>query len=155
MTLTCSFGKPASRIDGRAKVTGIAKYAAEYNEPGLAHGVVVSSSVAKGRIKRIHVADALAVEGVLDVFTHEHRPKLASSPKKYTDEVAPSGSPFRPLHDAQILFNGQPVALVVAEEFEIARFAASLVRIEYQQEAHVTDFEAQYERTPRTKPSVT
>src|SRR5262245_13639095 len=68
------------------------------------------------------IADALSVDGVLDVFTHEHRPKLASSYEKYTDEVAPSGSPFRPLYDDKILFSGQPVALVVAEEFEIARF---------------------------------
>ena len=86
--------------------------------------------------------DALAVAGVLDVFTHEHRPALASSYDKYKDEIAPTGSPFRPLYDDKILFNGQPVALVVAEEFEIARFAASLIRIEYEQETHVTDFEA-------------
>jgi xanthine dehydrogenase YagR molybdenum-binding subunit len=146
MTLTSSLGKPTSRVDGRAKVTGVAKYAAEYNVPGLAHGVVVSSTIARGRIKRIHVADALAVEGVLDVFTHEHRPHLASSHDKYTDDIAPPGSPFRPLYDAEVLFNGQPVALVVAEEFEIARFAASLVRIEYEQQAHVTDFEARRAR---------
>src|SRR6516164_9310220 len=146
MTATSYLGKPTPRIDGRAKVTGLAKYAAEYNVPGLAHGVVVSSAIAKGRIKRIHTADALSVDGVLDVFTHEHRPKLASSHEKYTDEVAPSGSPFRPLYDDKILFNGQPVALVVAEEFEIARFAASLVRVEYERKPHVTDFDAQRER---------
>jgi xanthine dehydrogenase YagR molybdenum-binding subunit len=146
MTATSYLGKPASRIDGRAKVTGLAKYAAEYNVPGLAHGVVVSSAIAKGRIKRIHTGDALSVDGVLDVFTHEHRPKLASAREKYTDEVAPSGSPFRPLYDDKILFSGQPVALVVAEEFEIARFAASLVRVEYERKPHVTDFDAQRER---------
>jgi len=146
MTLTSSLGKPTSRVDGRAKVTGVAKYAAEYNVPGLAHGVVVSSTIARGRIKRIHVADALAVEGVLDVFTHEHRPHLASSHDKYTDDIAPPGSPFRPLYDAEVLFNGQPVALVVAEEFEIARFAAFLVRVEYEQQAHVTDFDARRAR---------
>jgi len=146
MTATSYLGKPASRIDGRAKVTGLAKYAAEYNVPGLAHGVVVSSAIAKGRIKRIHTGDALSVDGVLDVFTHEHRPKLASAHEKYTDEVAPSGSPFRPLYDDKILFSGQPVALVVAEEFEIARFAASLVRVEYERKPHVTDFDAQRER---------
>src|SRR5256886_15662314 len=129
MTVTSYLGKPTSRIDGRAKVTGIAKYAAEYNVPGLAHGFVVSSAIAKGRIKRIHTADALSVDGVLDVFTHEHRPELASSDEKYKDEVAPDGSPFRPLYDDRILFSGQPVALVVAEEVEIARFAASLVRV--------------------------
>jgi xanthine dehydrogenase YagR molybdenum-binding subunit len=146
MTATSYLGKPTSRIDGRAKVTGLAKYAAEYNVSGLAHGCVVSCAIAKGRIKRIHTADALSVDGVLDVFTHEHRPKLASSHEKYTDEVAPSGSPFRPLYDDKILFSGQPVALVVAEEFEIARFAASLIRVEYERKPHVTDFEAQRKR---------
>jgi len=146
MTATNHLGKPTSRIDGHAKVTGAAKYAAEYNVPGLAHGFVVSSAIAKGRIKRIHTDDAVAVEGVLDVFTHEHRPALAPSDEEYKDEVAPPGSPFRPLYADQIHFSGQPVALVVAEEFEIARFAASLVRAEYEPQAHVTDFDAQYER---------
>src|ERR671929_758614 len=134
MTLTSSFGRPTDRVDGRAKVTGTAKYAAEYNVPGLAHGVVVSSAIAKGRIKRIHVEEALAVDGVIDVFTHEHRPELASSDEKYNDEVAPPGSPFRPLYDDRIRFSGQPVALIVAEEPEIARFAASLIRLEYEPE---------------------
>ncbi len=151
MTATSYLGKPTSRIDGRAKVTGLAKYAAEYNVSGLAHGCVVSSAIAKGRIKRIHTADALSVDGVLDVFTHEHRPKLASSHEKYNDEVAPSGSPFRPLYDDKILFSGQPVALVVAEEFEIARFAASLIRVEYERKPHVTDFEAQRKRGALSK----
>ena len=156
MSATFYLGKPASRIEGRAKVTGAAKYAAEYNVPGLAHGVVVSSSIAKGRIKRINAADALAVDGVLDVFTHEHRPKLASSDEQYGDEVAPPGAPFRPLYDDRIRFSGQPVALVVAEEFEIARFAASLIRIDYERQPHVTDFEAQRAARPKRdeKPSV-
>ena len=114
MTATSYLGKPTSRVDGRAKVTGIAKYAAEYNVADVAHGVVVSSAIAKGRIKRIDAGDALAVAGVLDVFTHEHRPPLASSYDKYKDEVAPAGSPFRPLYDERIHFSGQPVALVVA-----------------------------------------
>lgn len=151
MTATSHLGKPASRVEGRAKVTGAAKYAAEYNVPGVAHGFVVSSTIAKGRIERIHVADALAVDGVLDVFTHEHRPKLASSDEKYKDEVAPPGSPFRPLYDDQIRFSGQPVALVVAEEFETARFAASLVRVEYDRQEHVTDFEAERERVASSR----
>jgi xanthine dehydrogenase YagR molybdenum-binding subunit len=151
MTLS-HLGKPTSRVDGIAKVTGVAKYAAEYNVPDVAHGVVVSSAIARGRIKRIEVTDALAVEGVLDVFTHEHRPRLPSSHENYTDDIAPPGSPFRPLYDADILFNGQPVALVVAEEFEIARFAASLVRVEYEQQAHVTDFDARRGRGEVSKP---
>ena len=139
-------GKPTSRVEGRAKVTGAARYAAEHNLAGLAHGFVVSATIAKGRIKRIHTAQALVVEGVLDVFTHAHRPELASTDEKYRDQIAPPGTPFRPLYDKHVRFSGQPVALVVAEEPEIARFAASLVRIEYEQETHVTDFDAQREK---------
>src|SRR5437763_8351401 len=104
MTATSHIGKPTSRVDGRAKITGAAKYAGEYNVPGLAHGFVVSSAIAKGRIKRIDTADALAVPGVLDVLTHAHRPKLASSDEKYKDEIVPDGAPFRLLYDDHIVF---------------------------------------------------
>src|SRR5437764_3815421 len=143
MTAFTHFGKPTSRIDGRAKITGAAKYAAEYNVPGLAHGFIVSSAIARGRITRIDFEDAMAVDGVIAVFTHANRPKLAASDKAYNDDIAPPGSPFRPLYDDKIRFSGQPVALIVAEELEIARFAASLVRVEYHSEPHVTDFDAQ------------
>jgi xanthine dehydrogenase YagR molybdenum-binding subunit len=139
-------GKPTSRIDGRAKVTGDARYAAEYNVPDLAHGFVVNATIAKGRIRRIDVADALAVEGVLEVFTHEHRPKMAASNDKYEDEVASEGEHYKPLHDAKVHFNGQPVALVVAEDPETARFAASLLRVEYDGAAHETEFEARLDK---------
>ena len=151
MTTASYLGKPTSRVDGPAKVTGVAKYAAEYNVPGLAYGFVVTSAIAKGRIKRVHTADALAVEGVLEVFTHANRPPMAASYEKYGDEVAPPGSPFRPLYDDRIHFNGQPVALVVAEAPEIARFAASLIRLEYEQRAHVTDFEGERGRAAVSK----
>ena len=60
---------------------------------------------------------------------------------RYTREAAPPGSPFRPLYDDEILFRGQPVALVVAEEFEVARYAATLVGIEYEAEEAITDLE--------------
>ena len=128
---------PTSRVDGRAKVTGAAKYAGEFNVAGLAHGAVVTSTIAKGRIARIDTSEALRVEGVLDVLTHENRPPHGrASTSAYKDDVAPEqGSPFRPLYDDKILFNGQPIALVLAEEWEIARFAASLVRVEYKPEA--------------------
>ena len=136
-------GIATSRVDGRAKVTGAAKYAAEYNVPGLAHGFVVTSAIAKGRIARIDFADAVAVDGVVAVFTHANRPKTAAAHEKYSDDIAPAGKPFRPLYDDRIRFSFQPIALVVAEEPEIARFAASLVRVDYEQEAHQTDFERQ------------
>src|SRR5262249_23596604 len=137
--MTAYIGTPTSRIDGRAKVTGAAKYAAEFNVPGLAYAGIVASTIAKGRIVRIDSGEALRVEGVIDVLTHQNRPRLADSDSAYNDDVAPEGSPFRPLYDERILFNGQPIALVVAEDAEIARFAASLVRVDYDEEAHVTD----------------
>ena len=140
-TSTNYLGKPTSRVDGHAKVTGTAKYAAEHTVPGLAYGFVVTSAIARGRTRTIHTAEALAVPGVLDIFTHAHRPKLASSDEKYGDEVAPPGSPFRPLYDDQVRFSGQPVALVVAEDPETARFAASLICIDYNQRTHTTDLE--------------
>jgi len=132
-------GTPTSRVDGHAKVTGAAKYAGEFSAPDLAHGSVVTSTIAKGRIVGIDASEALRVDGVIDVLTHENRPRMADTDRAYKDEVAPEGSPFRPLYDDRILFSGQPIALVVAEEPEIARFAASLVLVDYDQEAHVTD----------------
>jgi xanthine dehydrogenase YagR molybdenum-binding subunit len=137
--MTTYIGTATSRVDGRSKVTGAAKYAGEFNTPGLAHASVVTSTIAKSRIARIDVSEALSVAGVIDVLTHQNRPPMASVDSAYKDEVAPEGSPFRPLYDERIRFSGQPVALVVAEEPEIARFAASLVRVEYDEEAHVTD----------------
>ena len=155
MTIQSSntIGEPVSRVDGHAKVTGAAKYAAEFNVKDLAHGVAVPSAIAKGRIKSIDTSVALAVPGVIEVFTHENRPKVASSSKKYVDEAASPGSPFRPLYDEKILFGGQPIALVVAEEFEIARYAATLVRVDYKAEQAFTDIGDQIDKAyePRTK----
>jgi xanthine dehydrogenase YagR molybdenum-binding subunit len=136
-------GTPTSRIDGVAKVTGAAKYAAEFNVPGLAYGSVVTSTIAKGRITRIDTSAAMRVPGVIDVLTHENRPPLPDNDQAYKDDVAPDGSPFRPLYDDRIMFNYQPIALVVAETSEVARFAASLVRVDYRQEPHVTDLHRQ------------
>jgi xanthine dehydrogenase YagR molybdenum-binding subunit len=136
-------GTPTSRVDGHAKVTGTAKYAGEFNAPDLAYGAVVTSTIAKGRIARIDTSEALRVPGVLDVLSHEHRPPMASKPAAYKDEVGPEqGSPFRPLYDDKIMFSGQPIALVIADEWEIARFAASLVRVEYRKDSFTTDLHA-------------
>ena len=145
-------GRPISRVDGRAKVTGAAKYAAEYNVPNLAYGCVVSSAIAKGRIKSIDAGDALRLEGVLHVFTHENSPRLAQSDQSYTDDIAPPGAPFRPLHDDSIRYSAQPVALVVAENFDLARYAASLVRIEYESEEHATDLKEKSQESYIPKP---
>jgi len=132
-------GKPVSRVDGRAKVTGAAPYAGEISEEGLLYGVVVSSTVAKGHIRGMDLHAALAMPGVVEIFTHENRPKLARFDRSYRDLIGPAGSPLRPLHDDKVHHSGQPVALVVAETFEAARAAASLVSVTYEEEPHQTN----------------
>jgi xanthine dehydrogenase YagR molybdenum-binding subunit len=151
--MTSHVGTPASRVDGRAKVTGAAKYASEFNTGGLAYGSVVTSSIAKGRIVRIDANEALRVDGVIDVLTHKNRPHMASTDEAYKDDVAPEGSPFRPLYDERILFSGQPIALVLAEEWEIARFAASLLRVEYKKEASLTDVHGRHDEAVVLQPN--
>jgi xanthine dehydrogenase YagR molybdenum-binding subunit len=145
-------GTAVSRIDGVAKVTGAAKYAAEVNVPGLVYGSIVGATIAKGRIRSIDTSAALDVDGVLTVLTHQNRPRMADNDQAYKDEVAPDGSPFRPLYDDKIKFNGQPIALVVAETSEIARFAASLVHVEYEEAVHVTDVHRQRDAAIPVKP---
>jgi len=144
-------GTPTSRVDGIAKVTGAAKYAAEFNVPGLAHASLVTSTITKGRITRIDDAAAKGIKGVLAVLTHAHRPAMADNDEAYKDDVAPDGTPYRPLYDNKIMFNGQPVALVVAETPEIARHAASLVSVEYETEPFVTDLFRERDRAVPVK----
>lgn len=146
-------GSALSRVDGPAKVTGLAKYAGEFSAENLAHGYVVSSTIAKGRITGIDTSAAEAVPGVLKVLTHQNRPSIAGEAKAYQDMVAPPGSPFRPLYDETVVFSGQPVALVVAEDFETARHAASLVNLTYEEETPHTDIAAQMSKSydPPTK----
>ncbi|MCC2981052.1 xanthine dehydrogenase family protein molybdopterin-binding subunit [Sphingomonas sp. IC4-52] len=135
-------GSSLSRVDGVEKVTGRAKYAAEYNIAGLLHGVAVSSRIAKGKIVSIDEAAARAVPGVVDIISHLNRPRQAWLDRSWKDELSIPGEPFKAFHDDTILFAGQPVALVVAETFEAARFAASLVEVRYEEEGHNIDFEA-------------
>ncbi len=145
-------GKPLSRVDGVAKVTGKAKYAAEFDAPGLTYGYVVSSTITKGKITHIDTSEALSLPGVLAVITHENRPKIAWLDMSYKDQDAPPGSPFRPLRDSKISFSGQPIALVVAETFELARYAASLIRVDYSEKPHETNLDTNLHRA--RKPDV-
>src|SRR5215471_8395277 len=110
--MTTYIGAATSRIDGHAKVTGTAKYAAEFDAPHLAHASVVGSTIPRGRIVRIDTAKAQSVPGVLTVLTHQNRPPMASDDSAYKDDVAPEGAPFRPLYSDRILFSDQPIALV-------------------------------------------
>ena len=145
-------GAPISRVDGASKVTGEARYAADHGVPGLAHGHVVSSEIAKGKILRIDTTAALARPGVLWVFTHENAPRLVPPPPRgESEEVAPEGSAFRPLRNARVLYSSQPVALVVAETSELARYAASLVDIEYVRQDHATDLRRNLKRAHKPR----
>jgi len=104
----------------------------------------VESAIPKGRVARIDASEALGVSGVIDVLTHQNRPEMADDDAAYKDETAPEkGAPYRPLFDDEIRFSGQPIALVLAEDWETARVAASMVKIEYKREPHVTDLYAQ------------
>lgn len=134
-------GFPHSRIDGPLKVTGQAKYAAEHGEPGMLHGFVVVSTIAAGRIAEIDWTKAAQFPGVVKIYTHENRPRTAESDKKWKDEVALPGHPFRPLENDRILFDGQPIALVIAESFEAARDAAALIGVRYAADEPHTDLE--------------
>ncbi len=131
-------GKEMSRVDGRAKVTGAAKYAVEFAANNVAYGYIVQSEIAKGAIKSIDISEAEKASGVINIFTHLNAPKLAFTDKKDKDEMAPDGTPFRALYTDKIVFSGQPIAFVVAETFEQARFAANLVKADYTTEKSST-----------------
>lgn len=142
-------GKEMSRVDGVAKVTGKAKYAAEFQVPNLAHGFIVLSTATRGTITAIDTREAEAIPGVIRVFTHLNTPKMGPGS---SEEAPPRGNQeeedksFRALQSPKIVFNRQPVALVVAETYEQARHAARLVKVSYQTEKHQTDTEAVRER---------
>ena len=110
-----ALGKPLDRVDGLLKVTGQARYAGEFPEDGLLHGSVVSSTIAKGRVLAIDASRALALPGVVAVIHHLNRPKIASYDDAFQDDDAADGSPFRPLYNDRVLYSGQPLALVIAD----------------------------------------
>ena len=149
-------GKPESRVDGKLKVTGEAKYAAEFNVPDLLYGYVVSSHITKGKITKFDLEKAESLPGVIKIYTFENRPRTAWFDYNYKDEVSVPGSPFRPLYDENVTFSQQPVALVVAEDFETARFAAALVGVDYEVEPHETDLDKKREESyePRKRSNV-
>ncbi len=135
-------GTPLDRVDGVAKVTGQARYAGEYPQAGLLHGSVVCSTIARGRVLAIDSTQAMRVPGVIAVLDHGHRPHISSYDDDYSDADSAEGSPFRPLFNDRVLYSGQPLALVVAQTLELARYAGSLIRIDYAEQAHQTDLSA-------------
>jgi xanthine dehydrogenase YagR molybdenum-binding subunit len=125
-TLEQAVGAPVARIEGVAKVTGQARYAAEYPLPGLAYGSVVASRIARGRVRAIDTAAALAMPGVLVVLDHTSAPRLGDIGE--TDAMI--------FQDDVVHYRGQAIALVVAETLEQARAAADALPVEYDAEPH-------------------
>ena len=118
-------GKPVPRIEGLAKVTGTAPYAAEYPVEGCAEGVLVTATITRGTVVRIDKEGILGMPGVIAVIDDN---RLITRPAQGTANEAPQQQP------GTVCYWGQPIALVVAETFEQARDAARQIVVEYQEE---------------------
>ncbi len=126
-----AIGDPLPRVDGRAKVTGAAKYSADFPAPGLVYGSLVMSTIASGKIVSMDTAAAARAPGVLAVITPANALRLAAPERRISL-----------LQDDQVHYQNQPIAVVVAETFEQAEHAVSLVRPQYQPGPAKLDFEA-------------
>ncbi|MBD2580451.1 xanthine dehydrogenase family protein molybdopterin-binding subunit [Oscillatoria sp. FACHB-1406] len=136
-----------NRIDGRAKVTGKATYSAEHQIQGLVHGYLVTSTIAKGRIRTINTRAAEKSPGVIAVFTHRNAPKLFKPTNDFMTSMTYESR--LPLADDRIHYGGQIIGLVVADTFERARHASHLVEVEYDTQSPLVEPEkATYKEAP-------
>ena len=120
-------GRALDRLDAGVKVTGQARFAAEYALPGLVYASIAGATINKGRITSIDVADAERAPGVLAVITHLNAPSLKAPPLFEPSGSGASGTRARILNTDQVFWNGQPIAVVVADTLERAEYAASLI----------------------------
>ena len=123
-------GKDVTRVDGRLKVTGAARYGVEYSLENMAWGVGVGSTVGAGRIVGIDSSEAEKMPGVLAVLHHGNTEKLFRAAGSFEESSRP-GESRPPFEDNQVYYWGQFVALVVADTFERAQDAASRVQVKY------------------------
>jgi xanthine dehydrogenase YagR molybdenum-binding subunit len=132
-------GQDIPRVDGPAKVTGAARYSGEIALPGLAYAEIVGAGISSGRITSVETAAAERAGGVAAILTHRDMPPVNHVPllPSLVGFAAP-GETFFPMQDEVIHYAGQPVAIVVADSLEQARYAASLVTIGYEQSPSVT-----------------
>ncbi|MEU6600109.1 xanthine dehydrogenase family protein molybdopterin-binding subunit [Streptomyces flaveolus] len=135
MTTATAIGQPLDRVDGRSKVTGSARYSAEIPIPGTAYASLVGSRIASGRVTGIDASTALAEDGVLAVLTHQNLPRIAEQPPLIPSlaGTAAPGQTFFPLQDDVIRYAGQHIAIVVADTWERAQHAASVLRVRYEE----------------------
>lgn len=136
-----AIGEATSRVDGRLKVTGAARYASDLFGANPAHAYLATSTIARGRITTLDETEARKVPGVLDILTHRNVGDRVK-PGKIFSQKGYMGSSIAPLASDQVQHDGQIVALVVAETFEAAREAAHRLRIEYAAEAPSATFDS-------------
>jgi xanthine dehydrogenase YagR molybdenum-binding subunit len=120
-----SIGEPLPRPDGPDKVTGRARYAADWQVPHLLHGVFVTSAIPAGRINEIDASGALEEAGVIRVLTHRDMPRLVPFP------TPPVSQTFLPMQSDEIRYEGQPIAIVLGETLEAVEAGAQRVGISY------------------------
>jgi xanthine dehydrogenase YagR molybdenum-binding subunit len=128
------------RADGLAKVTGKARFTAEHKIPGLVYGVLVGSTIAKGYIKNMILSEAKNAPGVIDIIYYLNCPPVPGYKIQEGKNVR-NYQGLKVFGNNMIVSNGQPIALVVADTFERAVHAASLVKVQYETEKPETDFE--------------
>lgn len=141
-------GKDISRVDGKLKVTGEACYSAEFPLEGIAHGYLIQSTIARGRIKAIDTSKAEQLPGVLAILTHKNAPKL-NSLESGDFSSGHAGENFLPLQSDRVYFDGQHIGIVVAQTYEQARLAASLTEITYETEEPVFDLDKALEQSEK------
>lgn len=146
-------GPGRNRVDGRAKVTGAAKYSVEFAVANCAYGWPVESNIAKGKITAIDIRDAQAAPGVLAVVTHENapKPKEPAAKEERTNSQGIRNEERVPLSDGVVHYAGQYVALVVAKTIEQAQHAAKLVRVTYAPEEPLLTMEAAERKAEKPK----
>ena len=135
-------GAAVSRIDGPLKVSGKAPFCAEFPMERLTYGALKYSTIARGRITEIDVKAAEAALGVVLVMTHRNAPKLNKAPPFMSKPKAAGPDDLPIMQDDRVHWNGQPVAVVLAETQEQADHAQSLIRVTYERENPVTAFAA-------------
>jgi xanthine dehydrogenase YagR molybdenum-binding subunit len=145
-------GASISRIDGPLKVAGEARFAAEFPMAGMVYAALHYSTIAKGRIVDIDTSEAQAAPGVALTMTYRNSPRLNPTPAFMSQPKAAGGDSVPVMQDERIHWNGQPVAVVLAETQEQADHAQSLIRVRYEAEASVTSMEVA--KTAGTEPGV-
>ncbi|GGO57122.1 carbon-monoxide dehydrogenase large subunit [Streptomyces daqingensis] len=139
-------GRAVDRVDAPAKVTGRARYAAEFPYEDLAWAAFTYATVTRGRITAIDTAAASALPGVIAVITHLDAPRMKPSPKPNpirSMESMATATSVDYLNTPEVHWNGQPVAVVVAEDPETAAHAAESVAVTYEVLPHSADFAAE------------